>query len=207
MVFKRKQIRDFLREQSGAVMVETSISLTLMFVLTLGFVDIGYALWQWNAASKAVQVGARLAAISPPIAPEVITAGPSANPGDAVPTGSYNFVCDGAAASCSGGTWNTANFNRILGGDDGACTVPSTGRPGMCDFFPLIETQNVEVRYSATGLGYQGRPGGSVPTITVSLKGLNYQFYFLDGLLGLTAINMPSMLSSHTGEDLAEGAN
>jgi hypothetical protein len=187
-------------------MVEASLSITLLLVLTLGFVDFGYALWQWNAASKAVQVGARMAAISPPVATEVIAAGPATNPGNAIPSGSYNFVCDGAASTCSNGTFNAANFGRILGGDDGACTRPSTGRPGMCDFFPLITAQNVEIRYASTGLGYQGRPGGAVPTITVSLKGLNYQFFFLGGLLGLSAVNMPSMLSSFTGEDLGDGA-
>ncbi len=188
-------------------MVETSITITLLLVLTLGFVDFGYALWQWNSASKAVQLGARLAAISPPVAPQVINAVTVTTSGLPVAPDHFDIVCDGAVPTCSGGgIWTPANFNRILGGDDGVCTRPSTGRPGMCDYFSHIATENVEIRYVATGLGYQGRPGGAVPTITVSLKGLNYQFFFLDNLLGFSAVNMPSMLSTVTGEDLGDGA-
>ena len=54
--------------EDGAAMVEMAIAMTLLLTLTLGFVDFGYAFYQWNAATKAVQVGARLASISDPVA-------------------------------------------------------------------------------------------------------------------------------------------
>ncbi|TIV03001.1 MAG: pilus assembly protein, partial [Mesorhizobium sp.] len=57
-------IRRFAETEEGAAMVEMTIVATLLFALTLGFVDFGYAFYQWNAATKAVQVGARLASIS-----------------------------------------------------------------------------------------------------------------------------------------------
>ena len=79
-------------------------------------------------------------------------------------------------------------------------------RPGMCDFFPALEPENVVIRYTATGLGYQTRPGGSIPTITVSLQNVNFQFFFLSGLLGFDDITMPSMLSTVTGEDMSSTA-
>ncbi|TIV22606.1 MAG: pilus assembly protein, partial [Mesorhizobium sp.] len=52
-------IKCFTSAEDGAAMVEMAIVMTLLFVLTLGFVDFGYALYQWNGATKAVQVGAR----------------------------------------------------------------------------------------------------------------------------------------------------
>jgi Flp pilus assembly protein TadG len=198
------------REEDGATMVEMTIAIVLLLTLTLGFVDFGYAFYQWNAASKAVQVGARLASISDPVAPEVTTAGPSSAPGDPVPANAYSFTCTGGG-SCSGGTYTAANFNRIFCGDatangDGTCAaVSGTQRPGMYHFFPRLRPTNVVISYAATGLGYQTRPGGAVPTITVSLQTLPFHFFFLSGLLGFTDINMPSMLSTVTGEDMENG--
>lgn len=72
----------------------------------------------------------------------------------------------------------------------------------MCHFFPGLQRSNVVVTYTATGLGYQTRLGGPVPTITVSLQNVNFQFFFLGGLLGFGNITMPSMLSTVTGEDM-----
>jgi hypothetical protein len=201
----------FNGEESGAVMVEASIAMTLLLVLTLGFVDFGNAFYQWNAAAKAVQIGARMAAVSPPVAPEAKTAGPTTTPGDPVAAGSYSFVCYGTGSStgtCSAGTFNWPNFNRIYAGDDGVCGPVAGSRPGMCDFYPWLRPQDVQISYTATGLGYQTRPDGAVPTITVEIRpGLPFQFFFLSGLLGFGNIDIPPMRSTVTGEDLANGAS
>ena len=206
-----KVLKRFTQEQTGAAMVETTLVITLLLTLLLGFVDFGYAFYQWNAATKAVQIGARMASISTPIAPEISTAGPTAAPGDPIAPGNYDYLCTGGVAptcSCAGSGCVTpvpdpANFNRIFYGDDGSCVAVAGVRPGMCDFFPRLVPANVLVRYTATGLGYQTRPGGAVPTITVSLQNITFQFFFLGGLLGLNTITMPSMLSTVTGEDMS----
>ena len=52
-------LRRFRNDESGAAMVEMSLVLVLLLVLTLGFVDFGHAFYQWTAAGKAVQAGAR----------------------------------------------------------------------------------------------------------------------------------------------------
>lgn len=194
-------------------MVEMTIAIVLLLTLTLGFVDFGNAYYQWNAATKAVQAGARMASISNPIAAAISDAGPATVPGGSVPAGSYDYVCDGAASTCActgancvAGAWVAANFNRIYAGDDGICGPVAGSRPGMCDFFPALEPENVVVRYTASGLGYQTRPNGSIPTITVSLQNVTFQFFFLNGLMGFTNITMPSMLSTVTGEDMRSTA-
>ncbi|WP_296740480.1 TadE/TadG family type IV pilus assembly protein [Mesorhizobium sp.] len=193
-------------------MVEMAIAMTLLLTLTLGFVDFGYAFYQWNAATKAVQIGARMASISDPVASALTTAAPTTTPGAPVVAGAYGpFVCSytGTTGSCTNsGAFSAAAFSRIFRGDtantnDDVC--PSLGtnqRPGMCHFFPGLQRSNVVVTYTATGLGYQTRLGGPVPTITVSLQNVNFQFFFLGGLLGFGNFNMPSMLSTVTGEDL-----
>ncbi|RUW56886.1 pilus assembly protein [Mesorhizobium sp. M8A.F.Ca.ET.021.01.1.1] len=204
----------FRKDEAGATMVEAAISMTLLLVLTLGFVDFGYAWYQWNAATKAVEIGARMASISAPIAPEIAAAGIATTPGDPIPVGNYDSTCNGATnlCGCTGSgcpgttTFTLANFNRIFQGDAsgaGNCPLLAAGqRPGMCHFFPMLQRANVIVRYAATGLGYQTRPGGPVPTITVSLQNVNFQFFFLGALLGFNNITMPSMLSTVTGEDM-----
>lgn len=207
----------FRKEEGGTAMVEAAISMTLLLILTLGFVDFGYAWYQWNSATKAVEIGARMASISDPIAPQIAAAGLTTTPGDPIPVGNYDFTCNGATSICScvgtgcTATFTAANFNKIFRGDAtgiGTCPTLAVGqRPGMCHFFPMLQPANVVVRYAATGLGYQTRPGGAVPTITVSLQGVTFQFFFLGALLGFNNLTMPSMLSTVTGEDLKSTAS
>lgn len=198
----------FIREENGTTMVEMALVGTLLLVLALGFVDFGYAFYQWNAANKAVQVGARLASVSNPVATGLtLEAGAPANPDDVgqpVPSGTYDYVCTAnsagtASCSCAAGTCQSLTadqtaFNLILNGD--------ATRPGMKSFFPALKASEVRIEYDATGLGYWTRPGGPVPTIKVSIVNHPFQFFFLGGLLGFTNITMPNMLSTVTGEDL-----
>ena len=81
----------------------------------------------------------------------------------------------------------------------------------MCQLRSLgpdrLRRQDVQISYVATGLGYQTRPGGAVPTIVVEIRtGLPFQFFFMNGLLGFANLNIPPMRSTVTGEDLANGA-
>lgn len=209
-------MRRFAKSELGAAMVEMTIVAPLLFALVLGFVDFGYAFYQWNAATKAVQVGARLGSISDPVVSNLTAAAPVAVPGAPVAAGAYGpFVCQytGTTGACSnGGTFDAAAFSRIFRGDtanttDDVCpALAANQRPGMCHFFPGLHRDNIVVTYSATGLGFQTRLGGPVPTITVNLRNLTFQFFFLKGLMGFNDITMPSMLSTVTGEDLKTSA-
>ena len=210
----------FLRDQRGAVMVEVTIMLSLTLVLVLGAIDFLLLFYQWNAAAKAVQMGARLAAVSDPVASglnnlsqAVVSA--SVPPGAAMP----NFVvtCDGRTATC---TCNGVNACRGIKGYDGAamntivfgrgsssCSDAKSGDGvGMCDIFSRITPTNVKIVYAQTGLGYAGRPGGPMPTITVSIQNLPFQFYFLGGLMGFRNLQIPASTTSITAEDLSSRA-
>lgn len=203
-------VKQFGRSESGASMVETALVMTLLLILLFGFVDFGLAFYQWNAASQAVQVGARRAAVSNPVAAGLIgytdTVGDTSLIGEPVPAGTFYFSCTGGG-TCNAGAFDPDAFNSIFYGDErtGPCgTVPAGSRPGMCDFYRDLENHKAGVRieYRATGLGYWTRPGGPVPTIRVSLENIPFNFFFLNALLGLGQLTMPGMDSTVTGEDL-----
>ena len=208
------------RDETGAVLVEISILMPIVIVILFGSIDILYAFFQWNAAAKAVQVGARIAAVSDPVAAglnslsnQVVLSGLVAPKG---PMPWFSITCDGriAACSCSGtcpgiaaNSYSSAAMNRIIfGRGSTSCTdAISYYATGMCGIFPSISAANVIIVYTQTGLGYAGRPGGPVPTITVSLQNLQFQFFFLSYFLGKT-VPIPAMTTTITAEDLCSGA-
>ena len=210
----------FLRDQRGAVMVEVTIMLSITLILVFGAIDFLLLFYQWNAAAKAVQIGARLAAVSDPVASGLnrisqAVVGASVAPGAAMP----NFVvtCDGRTATC---TCNGVNACRGIKGYDGAamntivfgrgsssCSDAKSGDGvGMCDIFSRITPTNVKIVYAQTGLGYAGRPGGPTPTITVSLQHLPFQFVFLRGLMGFHDVQIPASTVSLSAQDLSSRA-
>jgi len=65
---------------------------------------------------------------------------------------------------------------------------------------------NVVIVYAQTGLGYADRPGGPMPTISVSLQNLPFQFFFLRGLMGFRDLQIPASTVSTTAQDLASHA-
>src|SRR5437660_5286562 len=96
--------RRLARDENGGVLVETTVMMSIMFVFVLGLIDLLYAFYQWNAATKAVQVGARIAAVSDPVvkglgdlSAAVVSA--SLRPGSPMPA--FTVTCDGETRTCS----------------------------------------------------------------------------------------------------------
>jgi Flp pilus assembly protein TadG len=207
------------RDEAGAALIEATILLPVIIAVFCGSIDLLYAFYQWNAAAKAVAVGARIAAVSDPVAVglnnlsnQVVLSGPVAI-GQAMPA--FKITCDGSTEMCgcvgtcigiTPNSFNRAAMNRIIfGRGSTSCTdAASYYTTGMCDILPAISAANVTISYTQTGLGYAGRPGGPVPTITVSLQNLHFQFFFLSYLLGAN-IPIPAMKTTITAEDLCSG--
>jgi hypothetical protein len=210
--------QNLARDESGAVLVETTIMMSIMFVFLLGLIDLLYAFYQWNAATKAVQVGARIAAVSDPVATglgDLTTAVLSASlrPGSSMPA--FTVTCDGARRTCGCegacvgvGGYNAEAMNTIVFGRGSTRCGDATSfyTAGMCDIFDRITPANIRIIYTQpvapAGLGYAGRPGGPVPTITISLQNLPFRFFFLGGLLGFHDAHIPGLATTITGEDL-----
>src|SRR5207237_8082060 len=106
-------------------------------------------------------------------------------PGAAMPK--FVITCNGRTATCNCNPanacrWVTA-YDRaamntiVFGRGSSSCSdAKSADNVGMCDIFSRITPANVLIVYAQTGRGYAGRPGGPVPTITVSLQNLPFQF-------------------------------
>jgi hypothetical protein len=184
---------NFIRNEAGTAMAEFAIVLVLLMVTTFGVIDMGYAFWQWNTAEEATQIGARLAAVSTPLAPGLST----------FDCGNANTT---AGEPCSQGG---DNFGTVT------CTISScTGNYGFSQVeadrmlarlqsvFPRIQGQNMVVEYSDLQLAFDGR-GSPVGTVTVRLVNMNFEFLFLDALLGFTPIPMPEFRTTLTTEDLS----
>jgi len=205
-------------DQNGAVLVEATVMMIIILVFVLGSIEFLFVFYQWNAATKAVQVGARLAAVSDPVAiglNNLSTAveNPSLPPGASMPF--FEVSCNGATMSCScvgmcvgvSGYSAAAMDTIIFGRGSSSCTdATSFYNAGMCDIFSRIKPENVTITYVQTGLGYVGRPGGPAPTVIVALQNLPFQFFFLKGLLGFKNILIPALTTAITGEDLSTAA-
>jgi Flp pilus assembly protein TadG len=200
-------------DQTGAVFAEFAIMMPVVVLIVCGSIDFLYAFYQLNAAAKAVEVGARIAAVSDPVA-----AGLNNLPNEAVlngaellgPLPSFSVTCSDDRCACTGtctgmedNPFDRAAMNRIVyGRNASSCsTVTSYDAIGMCNVLSDITPANVVIVYTQTTLGYAGRPGGPVPTITVSLRGMQFQFFFLAPLLGVH-IAMPPMTTTVTAQDL-----
>jgi Flp pilus assembly pilin Flp len=205
-------IQRLVRDQSGSVLVETTVMITIVLVFVLGSVDFLFAFYQWNAAAKAVEVGARIAAVSDPVASGLNSLSKSAlssslSLGQPMPTFTVTCTVGGCscAGTCTGIGYSASALNTIVYGRGSSACGDATSyyHAGMCDIFPRIKPANVKIVYAQTGLGYAGRDCGPVPTITVSIQNLPFQFFFLGGLLGFANINMPNLHTTITGEDIS----
>src|SRR5215467_2803997 len=104
----------FMRDQDGGPFVEVAVLIPILLVFLLGSVDFLNAFIQWNRATKAVEAGARIAAVSDPVASgltgttNIATSAVSATVlvGDPMPD--FQVTCDGSlstpACSCTRGT-------------------------------------------------------------------------------------------------------
>ena len=126
----------------------------------------------------------------------------------------FVITCDGRTATCTcngvRACWGVRGYDRaamntiVFGRGRSSCSdAKSADQVGMCDIFPRITPANVKIVYTQTGLGYAGRPGGPMPTITLSIQNLPFRFYFLGGLIGLRNLHIPESTTSITAEDLS----
>jgi Flp pilus assembly protein TadG len=213
-------VATFQRDETGAVFVEVAVLFPIIITVLFGSVDLLYAFYQWNAAAKAVEVGARIAAVSDPVASSLNRLSDQAvlngsSPRSPMP--SFAVTCNGSSETCTcagacvgmaPNSYNGTAMNRIVFGRGSTACGDTTSyyTTGMCDVMPSITAANVLIVYQQTGLGYAGRPGGPVPTITVSLQNMKFQFFFLSFMLR-AAIPMPAMTTTITAEDLCSAGS
>ena len=202
----RRMLSRFRRDEDGVVLVEGLLSMPIVILMMIAMVECGMLLFQWNLTVKALQIGARLAAVSEPVvgqtAYDTLTNDYGALiEGDPVPNAIVTVSCGAGASPC-----DATQLNRLMTGGD-ACGTTTFGAPaGICDMARFINPDNLRISYHRAGLGYVGRPFGVVTTITVELRNQYFDFIFLDAILPdlFGGINIPAHPVTITSEDLSD---
>lgn len=190
----------FMQDRRGAVMVEGLIVFPLVLMTFATLIEFGFAVYQWNQTAKAVQLGARLAVVSTPLATDLspLVADYPVEEGAAPPATAASVSCGAGMTAC-----DATGINRLVFGSDGVCDANfGASKAGMCDFQPRIQPANLRLTYARSGLGYVGRPGGPVVSLTVELRDMTFDFFLLGALLGLDQFVIPPFPVTITGEDL-----
>ncbi len=206
----RSHHRKFAADQSGAAAVEFAFIAFALILFTFAIFDVGFALYWFNRAEKATQLGARIAAVSDPVSDFLLThsgvTGPNAaQAGESCESaaGTIEPFCDHADITCT------------ASGGNGNCTLGTFSDPAFAKIFnemrtlyPQLSSDNVQVEYRPSVLGFAARPGNApntfnlVPQVTVRIVGLQYNYVALGALLGLQPFTLPDISASMTGEDL-----
>lgn len=202
------RFKKFLKQTSGSVASEAAFVMPIVIVLTGCAIEFCYVAYQWNGAIQSARHGARVAATSNPVAVQIRTMtglGNGVETGDPMPD--YSYDCDGETQSCNQGSFDQMAMNSIVYGPDQDldCGATERARRGMCDVFSNVSEDNVIVNYSHSGFGRAGLPGDPAPLITVTIKGLEFDFFFLDVIAPAGLKEIPAVTASIMGEDLRNG--
>ena len=154
----------FWRHVRGTVAIEFAFVLPLLLMFTIGVLEFGIILFDYQRAGEATRRGVRDLVINPPLAAL-----------DTLLTdGSVVCIGSGASVSCTGGA---------VDGD--AATTFAVIVEKMQDIFSSIAPQNVSVVYNASGVDDPANTGMITPTVTLSLTGLQYEFLLLQIIPGI----------------------
>jgi Flp pilus assembly protein TadG len=196
------QMIKFVRDRGAAAGAEFALIVVVFAGLLLGIIDFGRALWEYNEAQKACQVGARFAVVNNMVAPGLhawdgMNDGGLAE-GQSIPLNAITpnpVVCD--SAGCNGGFGYDSNaYNAIY--DAMAAHYPRLGSSGTPN-----PNADVQVSYTNVGRCFAGRNlvgPDYCPLVTVSIQGL--QFDFSTPLIGgFFPFEFPRCSASLVGED------
>lgn len=167
----------FLRERRGAAGAEFALIVVVFAGLLLGIIDFGRALWEYNEAEKACQVGARFAVVNNMVASDLdawdgVNDGGLAPGQDPIPLTAIipaSTTCDDSA--CTAWGYNSAAYDAIY--DAMAAHYPRLGSSSNPNPNAIVE-----VTYRNIGDGFPANPFGPDvwPLATVSIRGLPFQF-------------------------------
>jgi len=203
-------LRRFQRNTSGTTLVELAIVMPLLLLLIFGVLEFGRLFWITGVTQKATAIAVRLAAVRPPVCPNVpdVISAVSVSAGGTAPR--FGTVCrTGGVCADLGEQVCALNLGTATGQEIWG-RVAALMPPGST-------AANIRLRYSFDErIGFVGGPYS--PVVTVELINLEFQFISPLGQLAALAasdatiaaslpnsISLPSMSASLPGEDLASG--
>ena len=159
------------RDRSGAAAVEFALIAPVLFLLTLGIIEVGMILLEWHRIGEAARDGARVALIEDPI-PELSNLGTTPISCQGLDNGS--MTCTGATASSS--------------------TAFATVLATMQGIAPNLVGSNVIIAYTDTAITDTTVTSALVtPALTLSVTNYQYEYFFLQSIPGMpTSITLPA---------------
>ena len=217
MTRRRLSLRRFGADEQGTTLVELAMVLPLFLLLFFALIDFGRLAYQWMGSEKAMGIAARIATVrapacGPDLVPETYTRGTSTTERYGTNCNAGPGICSlPAEVTCLGDVTNTTVaeiWNRI------EPLMPNTATAANMRFRYSPDASNGDG--VTQQIGFLGGP--YVPTVTVELTGLTFQFVtplsaLADLASGVTGsdissdLAMPDMSVSLPGEDLALGTN
>lgn len=192
--------------EAGAALLEAALLLPVLLLLVFGLMEVSFYFWTSSLAVKAVQLGARRAAVS-----DSVAVGPgldlaeSSTYWEGLPPGTPCFPDPGARSICPqiDVRCDLAGGCRCKAGSCNFRFVAARMKPilaAMQAVMPELRSDNVEISYATNGLGYIARPLPVPVDVRVSLVGVRYTPLFFSDLLGAALpLNASALLPS---EDL-----
>ncbi|MCW3797179.1 pilus assembly protein [Sphingomonas sp. BN140010] len=205
---------NFLRDEQGASAAEFALVLTPLLIFIFGIIDAGRYVWTVNQSEKATQVGARMLAVTNPLAKELTSTsyvgktvgGVVLTQGDRIPAAALGVIrCTSTACTCKTAPCpadpltfeDTELFSKVL-------------MPRMQSIRPEITASNVVVEYRGSGLGFAGDPNGTdiEPLVTVKLvadssKQDNGMAFPLLTTMAFASLKLPQVSTTLPAEDLS----
>lgn len=196
-----KQLRTFVRDQSAAASVEYVLLLLPLLALVFTSLQIALAYHFSLTAQKAVELGARVAAVRDPVhralpTTNEINTATGAQAGDFCAAG--GCVDPGGPWACNGGALDPSNCNV------GAFTAIYDE---VANLAYLLDPDDVTITYSYRLLGIADGP--FVPVVEVAIEERPFFLQFLFNLAFATedgeaeALTLPGVAATAIAEDLS----
>ena len=201
----RKRLQGYASCEDGASLVEFSLVVLLFLFLLFAIIDFGRLANALVGANKATQIAARIAAVRPPVCPDV----PTVNVRGALSSQNFGALCRADVGTCA------APGPFVCSGAAASATATEIVNAVLPLLPPGTQIDNLRFAYTSDpNLGFLGGP--YVPMVTVELEGVEFTFVSQLGALisplipgnstlGSAPIRIPGMSVSLPGEDLALG--
>ena len=203
------------RDQRGTASVELTVVIVVLLFLSLGILDFGRIVFDWNAAHKAAEVGAQTAVVRDPVAVPLKNHYQCNVPADRSIVGQLCLdgqgnmrsecqfdvvLCDSTGCTAGGTTYSYSSGDGIV-----SSTLFDSIIAEMRNAFPRLEAENVEISYRATALGFVGMPR-PVAEVTVAVDGVEFEFLGLAPFAAFagTTLEIPTQRVTLTAEDLSD---
>ncbi|MGB0505171.1 MAG: TadE/TadG family type IV pilus assembly protein [Pikeienuella sp.] len=195
------KLREFLRDPNGAVTIEYVVLLLPLLALVFTSFQIALAYHFSLTAQKAVELGARIAAVRDP----VFTALPEANTlvssgefleGDSCASGACNDM--GGPYSCSGAELGTGSCDAVAF----AAISDEVSRLAY-----LLDQDDLTITYYYGALGFAGGPFTPIVEVRIEERPFFLQFMFNLGFgqggSEAQEVSLPSVAATAIAEDLS----